>query len=98
MVKLGNTHQLRVSKAVDFGFYLDAHELGDVLLPKKFAPKDLAIGDLLYVFLYLDSEDRPIATTQQPKAKVGEFAFLKAVARTHVGAFLDWGLDKDILV
>tara|TARA_R110002111_G_scaffold1495_7_gene10318 strand:+ start:10280 stop:11113 length:834 start_codon:yes stop_codon:yes gene_type:complete len=98
MVKLGNTHQLRVSKAVDFGFYLDAQELGDVLLPKKFAPKDLAVGDLLYVFLYLDSEDRPIATTQQPKAKVGEFAFLKAVARTHVGAFLDWGLDKDILV
>lgn len=98
MVKLGNTHQLRVSKTVDFGFYLDAQELGDVLLPKKFAPKDLAVGDLLYVFLYLDSEDRPIATTQQPKAKVGEFAFLKAVARTHVGAFLDWGLDKDILV
>jgi len=98
MVKLGNTHQLRVSKAVDFGFYLDAQELGDVLLPKKFAPKDLAVGDLLYVFLYLDSEDSPIATTQQPKAKVGEFAFLKAVARTHVGAFLDWGLDKDILV
>lgn len=98
MVKLGNTHQLRVSKAVDFGFYLDAQELGDVLLPKKYAPKDLAVGDLLHVFLYLDSEDRPIATTQQPKAKVGEFAFLKAVARTHVGAFLDWGLDKDILV
>ncbi len=98
MLKLGATHQLRVSKVVDFGFYLDAQELGDVLLPKKYAPKDLAIGDLLYVFLYLDSEDRPIATTKTPKAKVGEFAYLKCIARTHVGAFLDWGLEKDLLV
>ncbi|HIF18819.1 MAG TPA: GntR family transcriptional regulator [Cycloclasticus sp.] len=98
MVKVGHTHQLDVIKALDFGFYLDAKELGEVLLPNKHAPNDLSVGDKLHVFLYLDSEDRPIATTKAPKAKVGEFAYLKCVARTHVGAFLDWGLEKDILV
>lgn len=98
MIKVGDTYQLEVIKALDFGFYLDAKELGEVLLPSKHAPKDLKVGSLLYVFLYLDSEDRPIATTKVPKAKVGEFAYLKAVARTHVGTFLDWGLEKDVLV
>jgi predicted RNA-binding protein (virulence factor B family) len=98
VIKVGDTYQLEVIKALDFGFYLDAKELGEVLLPGKHAPKDLAVGSQLYVFLYLDSEDRPIATTKVPKAKVGEFAYLKAVARTHVGAFLDWGLEKDVLV
>lgn len=98
MVTLGKTHQLEVIKSLDFGFYLDAKELGEILLPSKQAPKDLAVGSLIYVFVYLDSEDRPIATTKKPKAEVGEFAYLKTVARTHVGAFLDWGLEKDILV
>jgi len=98
MINIGNTYKLTVIKTLDFGFYLDAKELGEVLLPSKHAPKELSIGDSIYVFLYLDSEDRPIATTQSPKARVGEFAYLKVVARTHVGAFLDWGLDKDILV
>ncbi|MBV1951761.1 MAG: GntR family transcriptional regulator, partial [Cycloclasticus sp.] len=98
MIKVGNTYQLEVVKAVDFGFYLDAQELGEVLLPSKHAPRDLKVGDKLYVFIYLDSEDRPIATTKKPKAEVGQFAYLKAVARTHVGTFLDWGLEKDVLV
>lgn len=98
MITLGKTHQLEVIKSLDFGFYLDAKELGEVLLPNKHAPNDLTVGSLIYVFVYLDSEDRPIATTQKPKAQVGQFAYLKAVARTHVGAFLDWGLEKDILV
>ncbi len=98
MIKVGNTYQLEVVKTVDFGFYLDAKELGEVLLPRKHAPKDLSVGDKLYVFIYLDSEDRPIATTKKPKVEVGQFAYLKAVARTHVGAFLDWGLEKDVLV
>jgi len=98
MVTLGKTHQLEVIKSLDFGFYLDAKELGEVLLPNKHAPNDLTVGALIYVFVYLDSEDRPIATTKKPKVQVGEFAYLKAVARTHVGAFLDWGLEKDVLV
>jgi predicted RNA-binding protein (virulence factor B family) len=98
VIKLGNTYKLDVIKVLDFGFYLDAKELGEVLLPGKHAPNDLMVGSSVYVFLYLDSEDRPIATTKIPKAKVGEFAYLKAVARTHVGTFLDWGLEKDVLV
>ncbi|MDH3342227.1 MAG: S1-like domain-containing RNA-binding protein [Gammaproteobacteria bacterium] len=98
MLKIGRSYELDVVKAVDFGFYLDAENLGEVLLPEKFAPKDLVEGDYLEVFLYLDSEDHPIATTQTPKARVGEFAYLKVVANTSVGSFLDWGLDKDLLV
>ena len=98
MISIGKNYELEVIKSVDFGFYLDAKDLGEVLLPLKHAPDDLEIGDILDVFLYLDSEDRPVATTQVPKAKVGEFAYLKVLATTDVGAFLDWGLDKDVLV
>lgn len=98
MINIGKTAYLDVVKIVDFGFYLDGKELGQVLLPRKHAPRDLSIGDSIKVFLYLDSEDRPVATTQTPKAMVGEFAYLKVVAITDVGAFLDWGLDKDVLV
>ena len=98
MITIGQYYSLEVIKTVDFGFYLDAEDLGEVLLPRKHAPHDLAIGDTIDVFIYLDSEDRAVATTQKPKAKVGEFAYLKALAITEVGAFLDWGLDKDILV
>ena len=98
MIKIGRTYELDVVKATDFGFYLDAENLGEILLPNKHAPNDLTEGDYLEVFLYLDSEDRPVATTQIPKARVGEFAYLEVVANTSVGAFLDWGLDKDLLV
>jgi len=98
MLTIGQTYELEVVKAVDFGFYLDAANLGEVLLPVKFAPAELVEGDTIEVFLYLDSEERPVATTQTPKAKVGEFAYLQVVDNTDVGAFLDWGLDKDILV
>lgn len=98
MITIGKMYTLDVVKSVDFGFYLDAKNLGEVLLPLKYAPSDLKVGDSLEVFLYLDSENRPVATTQKPKAQVGEFAYLKVVASTDVGAFLDWGLDKDVLV
>lgn len=98
MSEIGKFNELTVVKHIDFGFYLDAGELGEVLLPKKYAPKNLAIGDTINVFLYFDSEDRPIATTQTPYAQVGEFAFLKVVANTPFGSFMDWGLLKDLLV
>lgn len=98
MISIGKTFQLDVVKAVEFGFYLDAKELGEVLLPLKYAPSDLVEGDTIEVFLYLDSEDRPVATTQKPKAQVGEFAYLNVVDNTGVGAFLDIGLEKDVLV
>ena len=98
MVGIGKTCVLEVAKQVAFGFYLDAEELDNVLLPNKYAPDDLAVGDTIEVFLYLDSEDRPVATTQKPKACVGEFAYLQVVDNSGVGAFLDWGLEKDVLV
>lgn len=98
MITIGDTYELEVVRAVDFGFYLDAGNLGEILLPTKFAHADLVEGDYIEVFLYLDSDDRPVATTQKPKARVGEFAYLEVVDTTRVGAFLDWGLDKDILV
>ncbi len=98
MIGIGYIHELDVVKAVPFGFYLDAHELGEVLLPTKNSPPDLEIGDTVDVFLYLDSEGRPVATNQAPKALAGEFAYLKVIDISAVGAFLDWGLDKDLLV
>ena len=85
-------------KTVDFGVYLDAQELGEILLPKRRCPDKLDVGDEIEVFLYLDSEDRPVATTQKPKAEVGQFAYLKVIDITDIGAFLDWGLDKDLFV
>lgn len=98
MIKLGHQYKLKINKVVDFGFYLDAQNYGEVLLPKKHAPKHLSKGDWLEVFLYLDSDDKPIATTQIPKAMVGEFAYLEVIDTNTTGAFLDWGLDKDLLV
>ncbi len=98
MITIGKTHRLSVVRLVEFGVYLDAGDLGDVLLPRKYLPRDPSVGAKVEVFLYLDSEDRPVATTQKPKASVGEFACLEVVDTTRVGAFLDWGLDKDVLV
>jgi len=98
MVEIGKINNLRVVKAVDFGVYLDGEELGEILLPKKYVPKNIKTDSAIEVFIYLDSEDRIIATTQKPLAKVGEFASLKVVSISTVGAFLNWGLEKDLLV
>lgn len=98
MITPGNSYILSVVKIVDFGAFLDGVELGEILLPQNQCPSDLSLGHSLKVFVYLDSEDRPIATLLTPKAEVGEFAYLEVIATTKVGAFLDWGLDKDILV
>lgn len=95
---LGAMNYMRVVKKVDFGVYLDGEELGEILLPKRYAPKDGAPGDLLEVFLYRDSEDRLIATTRRPYAMVDECAYLKVVDVNSAGAFLDWGLEKDLFV
>lgn len=97
MIKVGDYNIMKVMRAVDFGVYLDDGKEG-ILLPKRFAPRGIKPGDEIKVFLYHDSEDRLIATTQQPKAKVGDIVKLKAVTVTKQGAFLDWGLMKDIFV
>lgn len=98
MIYIGYTYNLNVVKFTDFGVYLDADNLGEILLPTKHTPAGLRVDDAVEVFLYLDSEDRPVATTQTPKAEVGEFAYLEVKDNTQIGAFLDWGLDKDVLV
>jgi predicted RNA-binding protein (virulence factor B family) len=97
MVAIGNYNELKIRKEVEFGVYLDS-DAGDILLPKKHVPKGARQGDAVRVFLYKDSEGRLIATTLTPKATVGEFAYLKVVAVTRAGAFLDWGIEKDLLV
>lgn len=95
---LGKLNKLAVKKQVEFGVYLDGLSWGDILLPKRYVPAGTEIGTVLEVFLYLDSEDQLIATTEKPYVMVGQVAQLKAVAVTKVGAFLNWGLKKDLLV
>lgn len=98
MITIGKTYSLKAIKKLDFGVYLDAEDLYEVLLPKKYVPRDLKMGEEIEVFLYLDSEDRPVATTLIPKAQLGEFAYLEVVDVNDAGAFLDWGLEKDLFV
>lgn len=98
MIKIGQLNNLRVIKEVSFGLYLDGGEYGDILLPNKYVPKGAKVNDILDVFIYFDSEDKIIATTLRPHTQLGRCAFLKVIDVNSVGAFLDWGLDKDLLV
>jgi len=98
MAEIGVFNNLRVIKEVDFGVYLDGGEHEEILLPRRYVPENCNVDDNIRVFIYLDSEDRFIATTETPYAMVGDFALLKVVAVESVGAFLDWGLLKDLLV
>jgi len=98
MAKIGERATLKILREKSFGLYLDGGELGEVLLPHREVPRDNVIGGTLTVFLYTDSEDRPVATLKQPKAMPGQTAMLKCVALTDFGAFLDWGLPKELLV
>ena len=98
MAEIGQINKLRVVKEVPFGVYLDGDEDGEILLPTRFVPEACQVGDELEVFVYFDSEDQIIATTQRPRAVVGKFAYLQVVDVSQVGAFLDWGLSKDLLV
>ena len=98
MILPGRYNTLKVVKFVDFGVYLDGAEMGEILLPARYVPEECEVGEDLEVFIYLDSEDRIIATTEKPYAQVGEFAFLRVNVVNNVGAFLDWGLMKELLV
>lgn len=98
MAEIGKYNRLKVIKKVDFGLYLDGGEGEEILLPKRFVPEGTQEGDEIEVFLYHDSENRIIATTQKPKAIAGEIVMLEAVSTTGQGAFLDWGLMKDLFV
>ncbi len=98
MPLIGKFNKLKVVKEFDFGLYLDGAELGEILLPRRYVPEGCKIDDEVDVFIYFDSNDRIISTTEIPLATVGEFAFLRVKTVDEFGAFLDWGLMKDLLV
>ena len=96
MIALGDYNTLRIDHRADQGLYLDGGEVGDILLPNRYVTRDMHIGDEVSVFIYLDQDERPIATTETPLAKVGEFAYLEVAWINQYGAFLKWGLMKDL--
>ena len=97
MINLGDYNTLKVVKSVDFGLYLDGgDDAGEILLPNRYVSEGTTVGDELEVFIYLDQEERLIATTERPLAKVGDFAWLEVSWINQYGAFLNWGLMKDL--
>ncbi len=95
-ILLGQKNRLKAAWRTDFGVYLEGDEEGKILLPNRYVPEDLEIGEEIEVFVYLDNEERRIATTLEPKAMVGDFACLEVAWVNEYGAFLDWGLMKDL--
>lgn len=98
MIKIGKNNILKVVKRVDFGLYLDGGEFGEILMPQKYVAEGTEVGDEVEVFIYCDSEDRLVATTERPFVYVGEFGLLKVVSVSGIGAFMEWGVMKDLLV
>lgn len=97
MLKIGNYNTLKIAKETPQGLYLDSDQ-GEILLPRRYVVEDMKIGDDLTIFIYTDSEDRLVATSEKPLVTVGEFGFLRVKELTPFGAFMDWGLSKDLLV
>ncbi|WP_418986853.1 S1 RNA-binding domain-containing protein [Bacteroides heparinolyticus] len=97
-IELGKFNKLEVVKEVEFGMYLDGGEEGEILLPLRYVPEECKVGDKLNVFIYLDNEERLVATTLTPLVQVGQFACLEVAWVNQYGAFLDWGLMKDLFV
>lgn len=97
-IELGKYNKLEVVKEVEFGMYLDGGEEGEILLPARYVPEDCKLGDVLNVFIYLDNEERLVATTLTPLVQVGQFACLEVAWVNQYGAFLNWGLMKDLFV
>ena len=98
MAELGQLSSLPVVKIVKFGVYLDGGPLGKVLLPKRYVPENVSLRDQIEVFLYADSEDIPIATTRRPEICVGQCGLLTVSDVNEVGTFVDWGLEKDLMI
>ena len=96
--EIGKYNTLNVVAVTDNGVYLDGDDLGEILLPNRYVPADCQVGKSIEVFLYTDSADRLVATTEKSLGQVGEFVSLKVVQVNKMGAFLDWGLPKDLLV
>jgi len=98
MIDLGKINKLKVLRKVDFGVYLEGDEFDSILLPRRYVPENCEVDDEIDVFIYFDSDDRIIATTETPHAQVDDIACLKVAAVNSIGTFLDWGLSKDLLV
>ncbi|SEK95351.1 hypothetical protein SAMN05216262_10483 [Colwellia chukchiensis] len=98
MANIGTYNTLTVTAVTDSGAYLDANDLGEILLPNRFVPENCQPGQAIKVFIYVDSAERVVATTEKPFAEVDQFASLKVTQVNKMGAFLDWGLPKDLLV
>ncbi len=98
MLEIGKYNKLTVLRKVDFGYYLDGLDYGDILMPAKYAEESLEPGDDVDVFVYLDSSEKLIATTEKPLAEVGQIGYLKVVKVNDIGAFLDWGITKQLFV
>ena len=96
MIHIGEYNTLEILRETSVGIFLGDASGDDVLLPNKYVPKDFEIGQSITVFCYLDHEERPVATTLKPKVVKDEFALLKVVEVTGIGAFLDWGLEKHL--
>lgn len=102
MPKLGKTQKLIIKRITSIGAFLNdskqSNDENDILLPKKYLKKDKVVGDQVEVFVYKDNQNRPIATTKKSKIELGQLAILQVLDTTKIGAFLDWGLDKDLLL
>jgi predicted RNA-binding protein (virulence factor B family) len=98
MIKLGDWNELTVNRFTDHGAYLDGGRVGEILMPNAYLERGVRVGDQVNVFVYLDQEERLVATTESPLARVGDFAWLRVAWVNEYGAFLDWGLMKDLFV
>lgn len=98
MINAGVFNTLTIARSTDNGLYLEDSDHNEVLLPNRYVPENYEVGDQIEVFIYFDSEDRIVATTDRPKILLGEVAVLEVVGTTRFGAFLDWGLPKDLFV
>ncbi len=98
MLQLGNWNELEVTRFTEHGAYLDAGEVGEILMPRNYVTRNLTVGMTVRVFVYLDQQERLVATTEEPLATVGDFAFLPVAWTNRHGAFLHWGLMKDLFV
>ena len=98
MIKLGDWNELRVTRFSDHGAYLDGGSVGEILMPNAYVERGVRVNDMVTVFVYLDQEERLVGTTEQPLARVGDFAFLRVAWVNEFGAFLHWGLMKDLFV
>ena len=98
MIRIGDYNSLEVKRSTSVGVFLSDNEGTEILLPNKYVPEGIKLRQQLYVFCYLDHQERPVATTLNPLIKRDGFAFLQCVATSQFGAFLDWGLEKHLFV